>query len=246
MPAAGKLVERRFPPRIAWATMGRGAHSCRQGPKVVSVRRHAGFTLIELLVVIAIIAILASILFPVFARARENARSTTCQSNLRQIGSAIQMYMMGNEGKLPPDVQWRLHLPASDPNRLKFALLPYAKNEKLFRCPSDAGMDPMFGYPARTPIYDSDGSSYWYGRWDGGENNRIGRAADSFHDSSACALLYDADVTWHVGPMSGTKGAEVGRINTLFLDNHVRPLVYGDFLVALRYDPPDLTPGKDP
>src|SRR5471032_2965994 len=56
-------------------------------------RRSRGFTLIELLVVIAIIAILAAILFPVFARARENARRTACQSNLKQIGLAFMQYV---------------------------------------------------------------------------------------------------------------------------------------------------------
>lgn len=56
-------------------------------------RDSRGFTLIELLVVIAIIAILAAILFPVFARARENARKATCQSNLKQIGAATRMYL---------------------------------------------------------------------------------------------------------------------------------------------------------
>jgi prepilin-type N-terminal cleavage/methylation domain-containing protein len=54
--------------------------------------RRSGFTLIELLVVIAIIAILAAILFPVFAAARENARKITCVSNLRQLATAVQMY----------------------------------------------------------------------------------------------------------------------------------------------------------
>jgi prepilin-type N-terminal cleavage/methylation domain-containing protein len=55
--------------------------------------RKKGFTLIELLVVIAIIAILAAILFPVFSRAREQARKTACLSNTKQIGTALQMYM---------------------------------------------------------------------------------------------------------------------------------------------------------
>jgi prepilin-type N-terminal cleavage/methylation domain-containing protein/prepilin-type processing-associated H-X9-DG protein len=60
-----------------------------------------GFTLIELLVVIAIIALLAAIIFPVFAQVRGKARSTTCQSNLRQIGIAIQMYSQDYDGMAP-------------------------------------------------------------------------------------------------------------------------------------------------
>src|SRR5690606_7485214 len=59
--------------------------------------RHAGFTLIELLVVIAIIAILAAILFPVFARARENARRASCQSNNKQIGLAMMQYLQDHD-----------------------------------------------------------------------------------------------------------------------------------------------------
>jgi len=69
-----------------------------------------GFTLIELLVVIAIIAILAAILFPVFARAREKARQASCQSNLKQIGLAMQMYAQDYDEKLPPTWMW---VPAS-------------------------------------------------------------------------------------------------------------------------------------
>jgi prepilin-type N-terminal cleavage/methylation domain-containing protein len=64
-----------------------------------STYRRTGFTLIELLVVIAIIAILAAILFPVFARARENARRASCMSNLKQIGLGMMMYVQDYDGK---------------------------------------------------------------------------------------------------------------------------------------------------
>jgi prepilin-type N-terminal cleavage/methylation domain-containing protein/prepilin-type processing-associated H-X9-DG protein len=94
--------------------------------------RRNGFTLIELLVVIAIIAILAAILFPVFAQAREKARQTMCLSNSRQMGLAVQMYTQDYDEVLPtvrmmgtPGESW-----------IKL-IQPYVKNELLRRCPSD-------------------------------------------------------------------------------------------------------------
>lgn len=93
-----------------------------------------GFTLIELLVVIAIIAILAAILFPVFARAREAARATTCRSNLRQIGTAFQMYTQDYDETMPvrgyPDGTGRYFFWGQ-------LLTPYIKNTQLFECPSN-------------------------------------------------------------------------------------------------------------
>ncbi|HEX2999407.1 MAG TPA: prepilin-type N-terminal cleavage/methylation domain-containing protein, partial [Armatimonadota bacterium] len=64
-------------------------------------KKRNGFTLIELLVVIAIIAILAAILFPVFARARENARKANCSSNLKQLSMGINRYTEDYDGRLP-------------------------------------------------------------------------------------------------------------------------------------------------
>jgi len=76
--------------------------------------RRAGFTLIELLVVIAIIAVLAAILFPVFAQAREKARQTSCMNNQRQIATGLIMYAQDNEEMFPPaSVAWQINMPAA-------------------------------------------------------------------------------------------------------------------------------------
>src|SRR5215218_8126724 len=90
-----------------------------------------GFTLIELLVVIAIIAILAAILFPVFAQAREKARSASCLSNMRQMGLAIAMYVQDNDEGLP------LNTHNSATATWIETLQPYSKNRIMYRCPSD-------------------------------------------------------------------------------------------------------------
>ena len=103
-----------------------------------------GFTLIELLVVIAIIAILAAILFPVFARAREKARQTSCLSNLKQIGLGLMMYAQDYDERLPATYQW-VSPPAAWPLiSWRTMTYPYVKNAQLFVCPSDAapGADP--------------------------------------------------------------------------------------------------------
>jgi len=96
-----------------------------------------GFTLIELLVVIAIIAILAAILFPVFARAREKARQASCQSNLKQLMLAYIMYASDYDEHFPTDwVTAAGGAPWTNRYTWRAMIFPYVKNLQLFTCPS--------------------------------------------------------------------------------------------------------------
>ncbi len=121
-------------------------------------RNGAGFTLIELLVVIAIIAILAAILFPVFARAREKARQTSCLSNVKEINLAVQMYAQDYDDVMV------LHVtdPYGDISIWPQHIYPYLKNSQILTCPSEAGNgwdgghDTSFGY----------GINYWLAGYD--------------------------------------------------------------------------------
>ncbi|RYX82053.1 DUF1559 domain-containing protein [bacterium] len=126
-----------------------------------SVIARRGFTLIELLVVIAIIAILAAILFPVFARARENARRASCQSNLKQIGLGILQYCQDYDERFPLAVNGSDIAPVGWADSIQ----PYLKSLQLYQCPSETtapNPDPLStGY-----------TDYWY-------NTVLSRSANS-------------------------------------------------------------------
>ena len=142
-----------------------------------------GFTLIELLVVIAIIAILAAILFPVFARAREKARQSSCSSNVKQIMTAALSYAQDYDEALPRGYYYVP--PAGTNDWLSWAqfLYPYIKNERLFSCPS---------YRAGVFVYANLGTgSGGYGYNDYLYGVALGQITD------ASSLLTVADCTYY-------------------------------------------------
>lgn len=133
----------------------------------------AGFTLIETLVVIAIIAILAAILFPLFMTAKENARTSQCISNVKQLLGALAAYASDSNGRFPG--------PPGKFTAYKVAVLPYVKNEGVFHCPNDKSdpprpvsyaFNPRFGaQPMDAPVCQP----YTGNAWDGcGRSVRTG------------------------------------------------------------------------
>ena len=124
----------------------------------MSNQQKRGFTLIELLVVIAIIAILAAILFPAFARARENARRASCQSNLKQIGLGILQYTQDYDEKYP--IQETV-VTTDEQTRWAYAIQPYVKSEQLFQCPSESTALPT-GATLLERAKTAGFTDYWY------------------------------------------------------------------------------------
>jgi prepilin-type N-terminal cleavage/methylation domain-containing protein/prepilin-type processing-associated H-X9-DG protein len=224
--------------------------------------RRRGFTLIELLVVIAIIAILAAILFPVFAQAREQARLSVCTSNFKQYSNAFLMYIQDYDETLP---MWSTN-DKFRPGELNFTtwdllLQTYIKNFGVARCPSD---------PSPAHFFFKDGTQIWRSYtaprnilWNPGEKSN---PRDGEYPMKLATAQYPADTLLM---FEKNQGAEVNgwpppgkpnpggswsnadafenwqqvawtrhgfRLNALFVDGHVK-LLHGKNQGAFRYPP---------
>jgi prepilin-type N-terminal cleavage/methylation domain-containing protein/prepilin-type processing-associated H-X9-DG protein len=187
-----------------------------------------GFTLIELLVVIAIIAILAAILFPVFARAREKARQASCQSNEKQMALAYLMYAQDYDEITPQHRcnKWPENAGAASPGACYFqALEPYTKNTQIFRCPSQMNAQ-------RTTCVT-------FGPKDYGINLNIpGRPLAKFARVSECIMIAETqcDIGYSQSALACSGSTPCDRFtvphneagNIAFMDGHVKVQRYND------------------
>lgn len=189
-----------------------------------SVTRRRGFTLIELLVVIAIIAILAAILFPVFAKAREAARKTSCLSNLNQIGKAIAQYTQDYD-ETYPGVRGGMIQPTNNCGTWRQTIQPYIKNTQVYRCPSN-GINQLSG----------EDQLYWHYAW-ATIGNGTGRTDGFSWDCGAgvpmAPIKYPATtvnlVEWTNGNPDACEGCvgstfcgHSGTVNYLLCDGHTK------------------------
>lgn len=218
-------------------------------------RHRRGFTLVELLTVIAIIAILASLLFPVFMRAKAQAKKTQCISNLRQIGESIVLYMSDADGIFPhaidasdkydPEIwaqfpDYQAQIPTMP--FIQDVLQAYLHSKEVFHCPSDSGTtildehfpDPFVTYPS---MYSTYGSSYFF---------RTEIAFRSYSDSSFqlpadTNVLFDGAGHWHGdgGPLNPDDDTDTVlnllhgyRYNCLYGDFHVKSLTFDQLQAA--------------
>ncbi len=177
---------------------------------MMCTRAKRGFTLIELLVVIAIIAILAAILFPVFSRAREKARQTSCGSNLKQTGLAFMQYTVDY------DEMWPLYTyPAGGETMSAYnMIMPYMKNKELAQCPSDKHGSIAWGTGAWAILGSYD------------LNNVLLNTANPASESMI-EFPSRTTVSWDADANGAPHFRHNGVLEMLYADSHVKALNVG-------------------
>lgn len=214
--------------------------------------RPNGFTLIELLVVIAIISILAAILFPVFAQAREKARAVACLSNTKQLGTAVQMYTQDNDERLffrsgqsnPATSLSRVGVTAGgNASRWWNQLMPYVKSNSVLLCPSDAAPTPsadtggslaiMRSYIAcnaaesltLAQVFDPVETIVLCDKWD---RNSAGAVGDSWIEPFNGDFDPDNGAGGDQKRMFKAGNRHQGRVNCVMFDGHAKALTPAD------------------
>jgi general secretion pathway protein G len=209
--------------------------------------RIVAFTLIELLTVIAIVALLAAIIFPVFAQAKAAAKKTTCLSNLNQMGRGMLLYMGDYDDIFPfavdPIDQAAPEIWAAEPEfqalipqmpRIQDALQPYLKSVAVFKCPADNGTQvlddrPWIGFVTSPSMHHVHQTSYFFRT----EIAFRQYSQTRFELPSDVNIMFDAAGHWHgsAGAMTAsdangdfTQKLRKYRYNTLFGDMHVKSL----------------------
>jgi prepilin-type N-terminal cleavage/methylation domain-containing protein/prepilin-type processing-associated H-X9-DG protein len=226
--------------------------------------RKSGFTLIELLVVIAIIAILAAILFPVFAKARETARAASCKSNLKQISAGWMMYVQDYDERTP--LNWWSDTPCA-PNAtgsrgaqpIMFRRIqPYVKNNGVLLCPSDGapargddGVDANSGCGTGNVVFSYSSSDESGGLGDPGLGLGQGAPMSAFERPASMYLAFDSQRYYGTpennidsfGWMPRNNGVNAdfvsrhnGQVNVAYADGHVKAARCADMFPCERGD----------
>lgn len=220
------------------------------------IRRRA-FTLVEILIVLGIITVLAAIALPAFNSVRRRSYQTTCSSNLKQLGLAVNLYTQDYDGLFPRGgdptdlntdawhgaangvYEWQVdQMPP-----LTYVLRPYIKSSQIWRCPADAGFDigDISGQPldARPSSFEKFGMSYYY-RTELTLKNKRDLAgwdyANVEHGASDINVLADGHGSWH----GQDEPRSLRRYNVLMSDGHVANMTRKQFQDAwhLRLDGP--------
>jgi prepilin-type N-terminal cleavage/methylation domain-containing protein len=194
------------------------------------------FTLVEVLVVIVVIALLAALLFPVYAKARKQAHRVHCTSNLRQLWAAINTYTQDWDNRYPAVHNTFQYTQGKQPI-LPQVMGAYVSDDRLWRCPADTGevFGAGGGFHRRTPpMYQFQLTSYYYTGTDSGTGQLGGVEVSAVKRPSIAPLLWDIR-PWHGNPAWSDQGRlSPEKMNVLHCDGHIDHRTWQEWLADLN------------